>query len=141
MEHHRTNVNVSTSATWGPVSATVDAGFEASKLLKDFVSSTTEVTREETQTWESVETQNFSIGPGDKLYFYQQTFAGPGIQFMLDTTSATSIKKGPEDDADAVIVVVSSPVSFIEYMDVAYGDRESDAPEDRVLAFHIRKIV
>ena len=128
-------MNVSSSATWGPVSATVDAGFEASKLLKDFVSSTTEVTREERETWEYTETQQYSIGPGDRLYFYQQTFSGPGIYFTLDTTSVTSQKKGPEDDEDVDIVVVSSPVRFIEYMDTAYGDRESDAPEDRVRTF------
>lgn len=128
-------MNVSSSATWGPVSATVDAGFEASKLLKDFVSSTTEVTRGERDTWEYTETQEYSIGPGDKLYFYQQTFSGPGIYFTLDTTSVTSHKKGPEDDEDVDIVVVSSPVRFIEYMDTVYGNKESDAPEDRVRTF------
>lgn len=135
MRHRRTNVNVSTSATWGPVAATIDAGFEESKLLKDFVSSTTEVTRGKKQTGESTETQQYSIGPGDKLYFYQQTFSGPGIHFRLDITSVTSHKKGPEDNEDVDIVVISSAVRFIEYIDVVYGDKESDAPEDRVRTF------
>ena len=53
----------------------VEAGFEASKLLKDFVSSTTEVTHEEKETVKCTETQQFSIGPGDRLYFYRQTFS------------------------------------------------------------------
>lgn len=129
-------MNVSSSATWGPFSATVASGFEASKLLKDFISSTTEVTREEKETWEYTETQEYSIGPGDKLYFYQQVFSGPGIHFTLDTTSATSQKKGPSDNEDVDIVVRSSPVRFVEYMDVAYGTKESDAPQDRVRTFN-----
>ncbi|KAI0774446.1 hypothetical protein C8Q74DRAFT_1368921 [Fomes fomentarius] len=136
-EAEKAHVNVSSSATWGPVSATVDAGFEGSKPLKDFVSSTTEVSREEKETWQETEKHEYSIGPGDKPYFYQQTFSGPGIyfKFTLDTTSVTSHKKGPEDDQDVDIGVVSTPVRFIECMDVAYGTQESDAPEDRVRTF------
>ena len=133
--YRRAHIDVSSSATWGSISAEISAGFEASEVLKDFVSSTTEVTREETSKSEYTEAQDYSIGPGDKLYFYQQTFSGPGIYFTLDTTSVTSHKKGPEDDEDVDIVVVSSPVRFIEYMDTAYGDKESDAPADRVRTF------
>lgn len=129
----RTNVDISASATWGPASASVSTRFEASKVLKDFVSSTTEVTREEIDKWEQTETVEYNIGPGDKLYFYQQVFSGPGIVFALDTTSVTSHQKGPDDDQDVEIVVVSSPIRFIDFLDTVYGDRESGAPEDRVL--------
>lgn len=76
----------------------------------------------------------FSIGPGGKLYFYQQTFSGPGIYFTLDTTSVTSHKKGPADYKDVDIVVVSTLVR-LELMDVAHGTRESDAFQDRVRTF------
>ena len=126
---------MSSSATWGSVSASVEAGFEASEVLKDFVSSTTEVTREETSKYEYTETQDYSIGPGDKLYFYQQIFSGPGIYFALDTTPVTSHEKGEGDEKAVDIVVVSSPIRFIADMDVAYGDKESDAPADRVRTF------
>ena len=133
--YHRLHLDVEASATWGPVSATVSSGFEASKLLKDLVSSTTEVTREEDSKWEETEKQDYSIGPGDKLYFYQQTFEGPGMYFALDTTSVTSTKKTADDNTAVQIEVASKPLRFIEYIDVAYGDNESDAPEDRIREF------
>lgn len=82
--------------------------------------------------WEHTERQEYSIAVGDKLYVYQRVFTGPGLYFMLDTTTVTSQETEPADDKDVDIVVVSAPRRFIQYMDVAYGDKESDAPEDRV---------
>ena len=108
---------------------------EISKTFRESISSITEVTREENFKSEKTEKQEYSIGPGDKLYFYQQFLEGPGIYFALDTTSVTSSKKTADDDRDVDIEVVSECVRFYKYIDVAYGDNESDAPEDRVREF------
>jgi hypothetical protein len=55
-----------------------------------------------------------SIGPGDSLYFYQQTFSGPGISCALDVFSVTSKKKTVADNVAVDMVVVSKPVEFIK---------------------------
>ncbi|EJD43972.1 hypothetical protein AURDEDRAFT_152297 [Auricularia subglabra TFB-10046 SS5] len=129
---NKLNVNVSASATWGSVSATVSSGFETAHLLRDFVSSTTEVAREDEQTWSQKETNSFTIGPGDKLYFYQQVFTGPGISFALDTTSVTSSKKTAADGNDIDIIVRSRAIEFIKDITVVYGDSQGLQPNDRV---------
>lgn len=55
---YRAGLKVSATASWGPASATVEGSFEASKMLKDFVSSMTEVTQETKSFWEKQETQD-----------------------------------------------------------------------------------
>jgi hypothetical protein len=55
-----------------------------------------------------------SIGPGDSLYFYQQTFSGPGLSFALDVFSVTSKKKTAADDAKVYIVIEAKPIEFIK---------------------------
>lgn len=129
-------LGASATATWGPVSATVSSEFESSKTLKDFVSSTTETTRETSTKTERTEEKSVHVGPGDKLFFYQQTFTGPGIYFELDATSVTSQKKDRNERQDVDIIVESKQVRFIELMDVAYGEHESDVPEGRIRAFN-----
>ncbi|KAI0426566.1 hypothetical protein F5Y09DRAFT_345596 [Xylaria sp. FL1042] len=124
------NVKVEAGMKWVPVSVSVD--YKASKSLEDFVSSTTEIYCEETVKEETVVKSDCSIGPGDKLYFYQQTFSGAGMDFDMDATAVVSTKKTAEDDKDIYIVVVARPVEFIKNIDVVYGGRPSDAPNDRV---------
>lgn len=135
-EASKLSLDVSATATWGPVSATVSSGYETSSTLKDFVSSTTEVTREAEESWSHKETQSMTIGPGDRLYFYQQVFSGPGLYFTLDTTSVVSRPKTAEDERDVVIAVRARAVEFVRELGVAFGDNEGDAPDERVREVH-----
>ena len=101
-------------------------------MLRDYVSSTTEVSSEHEIKESSTEKFAFKIGAGDKLYLYQQTFFGPGVFFTTDVTSITSRVKTPADDKEIFMEVVSRPIEFISGIKVHYGNKESDAPEDRV---------
>jgi hypothetical protein len=123
---------VEVGAQYGPVSASVSTGYEASTSLKNFVASTTESTYEDAGKEETKVKEEFNIGPGDKLYFYQHVFSGPGMEFNLDTKSVVSQKKTAQDDTEIYIDVLTKPIRFIESLDVVYGSQPSDAPNDRI---------
>ncbi|KAI1411549.1 hypothetical protein F5Y13DRAFT_191167 [Hypoxylon sp. FL1857] len=88
---------------------------EVSKAPQDFVSASAKVERDGQVREELKETQSFPVGPGEKLYFYQQHFSGPGLDFDIPTAAAV--------------------IGYIKEMDDVYGDNASDAPSDRVTEF------
>ena len=51
----------------------------------------------------------------------------------LDVFSVTSAPKTPRDNKTVEVVIVSKLIEFIRDVRVVYGDRECDAPNDRVL--------
>ena len=102
-------------------------------MLKDFVSSTAESTTETQTYWEKKEKKTCmlcllvdsrpltlkrrnadKVGPGDRLYVYQQVFRGPGMSFDLENVVATTVRKDKSDDEAVYVVVAAQPVEFIK---------------------------
>ncbi|OTA65850.1 hypothetical protein K449DRAFT_403327 [Hypoxylon sp. EC38] len=131
-EANRRNLGIVANANWKVVSASLAPSVEASKILQDFVSTSAKAKREGQVREERKDTQSFSVGPGEKLYFYQQHLSGPGLDFDIPTTAAVSSKKTSADNKSVVIDVVAAPVVYIKETDVIYGTSSSEAPETRV---------
>ncbi|KAI0754612.1 hypothetical protein C8Q80DRAFT_1266208 [Daedaleopsis nitida] len=123
------DLNVSAIATWQTVSVTAPKGFEKSDMLKYFLSSLIDITREAEESWQQKDTHSVRIGPGDKLYFYQQMYSGPGMNFALDTISAVRVEKTAADDRNIDLTIRSRVVEFVEDFAVAYGHAPINAPD------------
>jgi hypothetical protein len=125
-------LNASASASYGPASVSVDASIEQSAVMKRFTSSLSEMTRDHEFTWESKEKQEVEVGAGDKLFFYQRCFEGPGVSTMLEYTSVSSDPTLASKKEEIYMTVRSRSQLFVKDIDVVYGDHESQCPEDRV---------
>ena len=58
--------------------------------------------------WRNVD----KVGPGDRLYVYQQVFRGTGMSYDLETVAAVSVPKDTTDES-VDVVVLARPVEFI----------------------------
>ena len=62
----------------------------------------------------------------------QETRGGDNNMVVNESTR----KKGSDSEKDVNIVIKSSPVRFIMFIDVVYGEKASDAPQGRVRTFN-----
>ncbi|KAK4224894.1 hypothetical protein QBC38DRAFT_531944 [Podospora fimiseda] len=120
------------TATYGVVEASVSASIENSTIMKDLLSSTKEVTRKEDYTYTKTYKDEFTIGSGDQLYFYQRVFKGPGLFCALEVTEVSSNPKLEDVWTDITMTVTARPQRFIKSLDVVYGDLESHSPGEYI---------
>ncbi|KAG6896957.1 hypothetical protein C0993_007880 [Termitomyces sp. T159_Od127] len=126
-------IQVESGVSYGPVSANVQAGFSTSSEINTMLQSTTKEQEEETVTWSTKETRQYTVGAHSRLILYQRHFYGPGM-IVEDSALRTTATPLTQDQREEVVLVDLELESknFISGITVAYGDRASDAPGDRI---------
>ncbi|KAK1216097.1 hypothetical protein PQX77_021275 [Marasmius sp. AFHP31] len=93
----KANVRVGASVTWGPISANIEEGFEASKLFRDYVSSMTKVSPHDVITVSTAEKQSRKKTSDDNKDIYLEVKSRP-VEFI---ESLQVTYGGNEPDAPA----------------------------------------
>ncbi|KAK3318736.1 hypothetical protein B0H66DRAFT_622840 [Apodospora peruviana] len=128
----KAHVDTSVKGAYACVEASVSAGYENSSVMKELLASTKDTTYKQDIKTTSSEKRSFKIGAGDQLNFYQRVFEGPGISCRLEMTQVSSNPNLESEYEKVMMHVRARPQRFIKSMDVAWGEREVDRPENYV---------
>lgn len=127
------SVEVEAGFSWGPVSASVKAGYSASKEVTTSLENTSKNEVEETSSYSETEKRTYKIGANSKLCLYQRVYIGPGItvrESVLRTTPTPL--KGEELEEVIPIEITLAPKRFLKGIKVVTSTRAIDAPADRI---------
>ncbi|KAG6829967.1 hypothetical protein H0H92_002772 [Tricholoma furcatifolium] len=132
--HEEDKIDVQVGASYGPVSASVGAGHSSSKEIDDMLQNTIRTQQETSITY--TRTEEHTVGPHSRLCLYQRNFKGPGMSVAETTFRTTSIPlTNDELEEEVVVDLVLVPKNFVKRIKVVYGDRETQAPANRIREF------
>ncbi|KAL7266042.1 hypothetical protein RUND412_011426 [Rhizina undulata] len=133
LENQTHGYNVIDNASYKVVSTDIEFNnghdLESSKEISDFLQVTrTASDKINVDEDEDEEGNNECIvGPNSKLELYQLHFKATGIEYSLDAASNTM-----RDDRKVMINLTVEPIVFFDHFIVKCGEKESDAPRNRV---------
>ncbi|KAG5731128.1 hypothetical protein E4T56_gene5125 [Termitomyces sp. T112] len=127
------SIQLQSGASYGPVSASVEAGFSTSTEVNNMLQYTTKEQSEETTTWSIKETRQYTIGAHSRLILYQRHFYGPGMSVQDSALRTTSVPLPADEIEEEVLIDLELEArNYISGMTVVYADQASHAPSDRV---------
>ncbi|KAG6894954.1 hypothetical protein C0992_003788, partial [Termitomyces sp. T32_za158] len=127
------SIEISSGASYGPVSASVKAGISTSSEVENMLQNTIREQSEQTITWSTKETRSYTIGAHSRLILYQRHFSGPGMSVQDSALRTTSVPLTADERVEEVPIDLElEPKNFISGITVVYSDQGSDVPGDRV---------
>ncbi|KAG6908273.1 hypothetical protein DXG01_005538 [Tephrocybe rancida] len=126
-------IDLDVGASYGPVSASVKTGYETSKEVNDMLQNTTRDQTEETTTYTKTVERSYRVAGRGRLCLYQRIYDGPGMNVREGAYRATPVPLTTDEMEQEVLVeLVLAPKTFIKAIKVVYGNKEIDAPGDRI---------